>query len=210
MYFNFIKDPLYLRDHDYKVYLGDVEINPDSIKWNKYSPDHIPFKIKQDPGEINSLGKIKFVFYNPYDVYLHDTPSKNYFGRAYRAVSHGCMRLENPLKLVDFLLNDNKKFDIDDIRMAIGLEPLLKKDKNGRANVQEKKKFKEKMEKFKEIKELLDKDSLALETKKIFLKKSSAIVVQYSTAFIDTNGFLQFRDDLYKRDIPIINLLNKN
>ncbi len=204
LYFSFIKDPFYLKDHDYKVYLNNVEVNPDSIQWKKYRADHIPFRIKQDPGEINALGKIKFVFYNPYDVFLHDTPSKNNFDRAYRAVSHGCIRVENPLKLVDFLLNDNKKFDIDDIRMAIGLEPEKKKDMK---DWKEKKKFKEKMEKFKEMKELLDKDSLSLETKRIFLKKPAAIVVSYSTAFIDTNGFLQFRDDLYKRDLPIIEKL---
>jgi murein L,D-transpeptidase YcbB/YkuD len=203
LYFNFIKDPFYLKDHDYKVYLNDKEVNPDSIKWSKYSVEHIPFRIKQDPGEINSLGKIKFVFYNPFDVFLHDTPSKNYFERAFRAVSHGCIRVENPLKLVSFLLNDDKKFELDQVRMSIGLPPEEKK----KATLKEKKKFKETMKTWKEMKRLIDHDSLTLETKKIFLKKQASIVITYYTAFVDTNGFLEFRDDLYKRDLPIINRL---
>lgn len=203
LYFHFIKDPFYLKDHDYKVYKDDKEVNPDSIKWSKYSVEHIPFRIRQDPGEINSLGKIKFVFYNPFDVFLHDTPSKNYFKSAYRAVSHGCIRVENPLKLVDFLLNDDKKFELDEVRMSIGLPPEEKK----KATYNEKKKFKENKKKWEEMEKLIEKDSLILETKRIFLKKQAAIVITYNTAFIDTNGLLQFRDDLYKRDLPIINKL---
>lgn len=197
LYYNFIKDPFYLRDHEYKVYRDKVEINPDSINWKKYDPNHIPFRIKQNPGEINALGKIKFVFPNPYDVFLHDTPSKNAFDRAYRAVSHGCVRVEDPLKLVKLLLDD-KKWELDDIRMAIGMEPEDKKDKR---------KFKKRMEDFKEWKELAKKDSVKLESKTIFFKKQVPIVINYYTAFIDTNGFLQFRDDLYKRDLQIIKLL---
>lgn len=197
LYYNFIKDPLYLRDHEYKVYLNNVEVNPDSINWKKYDPNHIPFRLKQNPGEINALGKIKFVFPNPYDVFLHDTPTKNAFDRAYRAVSHGCIRVENPLKLVKLLLDD-KKWEIDDIRMAIGLEPEDKKDK---------KKFKKRMEDFKKWKELAEKDSVKLETKSIFFKKQIPITINYYTAFVDTNGYLEFRDDLYKRDIPIIEKL---
>lgn len=208
LYFSFIKDPFYLKDHDYKVYLNNVEVNPDSIQWKKYRVDHIPFRIKQNPGEINALGRIKFVFYNPYDVFLHDTPSKNNFNRSGRAVSHGCIRVEKPLKLVDFLLNENSRFDIDDIRMAIGMEPEKIKEKD-KYNLKVRKAYKEKMEEYKKIKELLDKDSLTLETKRIFLKKPAAIVVSYSTAFIDTNGFLQFREDLYNRDMPIINKLKE-
>lgn len=200
LYYNFLKDTLYLRDHEYKVYLNDTEVNPDSISWKKYDPNHIPFRIKQNPGEINALGKIKFVFYNPFDVFLHDTPSKSNFDRAYRAVSHGCMRVEDPLKLAELLLKDDKKWSIDDVRMAIGIEPEDKKDKI---------KYKKRLEKFKDWKKLADVDSAKLETQRIFLKKTVPIVINYFTAFVDTNGVVEYRDDFYKRDILIKLKLNK-
>ncbi len=191
LYYNFLKDPMYLSNHEYKVYLNDKEINPDSIKWNNYNPNHIPFRIKQNPGEINALGKIKYVFYNPFDVFLHDTPSKSNFDRAYRAVSHGCMRVEFPLKLAELFLKDDKKWSLDEVRMAIGLAPENKKDKA---------KYKKRLEKFKDWKKLADADSAKLETQKIFLKKSVPIIINYFTAFVDTNGVVEYRDDLYKRD----------
>lgn len=200
LYYNFLKDPMYLSDHEYKVYLNDVEVNPDSIKWKKYDPNHIPFRIKQNPGEINALGKIKFVFYNPFDVFLHDTPSKNNFDRAYRAVSHGCIRVEQPLKLVSLFFKDDKKFNLDDIRMSIGLAPEDKKDKI---------KFKKRMEDYKKWKLLFEKDSTTMETKRMFLKKAIPITINYFTAFADTNGVIEYRDDFYKRDNLIKEELNK-
>ncbi len=200
LYYNFLKDPFYLRDHEYKVFLNEKEVNPDSINWKRYDPNRIPFRIKQNPGEINALGKIKFVFYNPFDVFLHDTPSKNNFDRAYRAVSHGCMRVEQPLKLVSLFLKDDKKWELDDVRMIIGLEPEVQKDKI---------KYKMRLEKYKNWKLLAKKDSVKLETKNIFFKNMIPIIINYYTAFIDTNGVLEFRDDLYKRDNLIKLELNK-
>ena len=64
-------------------------------------------QIKQPPGERNALGSIKFMFPNPYAVYLHDTPSKSFFERDYRALSHGCMRVMNPWDFADALLQDD-------------------------------------------------------------------------------------------------------
>jgi len=200
LYYNFLKDIMYLSDHEYKVYLKDKEVNPDSINWKKYDPNHIPFRIKQNPGEINALGKIKFVFYNPFDVFLHDTPSKNNFNRAYRAVSHGCMRVEEPLKLAKLFLKDDKKWELDEVRMAIGMVPDDKKDKI---------KYKKRLEKFKDWKKLAEKDSVKLEIQKIFLKKTIPITINYFTAFADTNGIIEYREDLYKRDNLIKLQLNK-
>jgi murein L,D-transpeptidase YcbB/YkuD len=59
---------------------------------------------RQKPGKNNALGKMKFLFPNHYNIYLHDTPSKSLFGATNRAFSHGCIRVENPKKLVLFLL----------------------------------------------------------------------------------------------------------
>jgi murein L,D-transpeptidase YcbB/YkuD len=68
------------------------------------------FKLRQEPGEKNALGLIKFIFPNNYSVYMHDTPARALFQRSSRAFSHGCIRLEKPVKLADFLMSD---FEID-------------------------------------------------------------------------------------------------
>ena len=95
-----------------------AEVVPTSIPWKQYLGKHFPYTLRQDPGTDNSLGLIKFLFPNPYHVYLHDTPSKSLFGRAQRAFSHGCIRTQNPLELGKMLVaNDpgnptnGEKFD---------------------------------------------------------------------------------------------------
>jgi L,D-transpeptidase YcbB len=74
--------------------------------FSSYSKDNFPFVIRQKPGENNSLGKVKFLFPNPYSVYFHDTPSKSLFEKDTRAFSHGCVRVQKPLDLATFLLSD--------------------------------------------------------------------------------------------------------
>jgi murein L,D-transpeptidase YcbB/YkuD len=200
LYSHFRKDTSYIRLNDYKVYLDDVEVNPDSIDWSKYNPERLPFRVKQDPGEINALGKIKFVFFNPYDVFLHDTPNRKVFDRAYRAVSHGCVRLDKPFKMVEFLIDGNKKWEPDDVRMALGMPPEDDKDKR---------KFKKKKEEFKKWKEAFEKDSVKLETEKIFLKTSVPIVIDYRTVFVDTMGVVRFCPDVYRRDPVMLRRLSQ-
>jgi murein L,D-transpeptidase YcbB/YkuD len=63
-------------------------------------------RLRQDPGPLNPLGGVKFLFPNPYNTYLHDTPSKNLFAEPERAYSHGCMRVERPLELAEYVLRD--------------------------------------------------------------------------------------------------------
>ncbi len=62
------------------------------------------YRIRQDPGPLNALGRVKFMFPNRHNVYLHDTPSRELFGRVERAFSSGCIRLERPLELAEYLL----------------------------------------------------------------------------------------------------------
>lgn len=76
-----------------------AEVDASTIPWKQYQGRYFPYTLRQDPGKDNSLGLIKFLFPNPYHVYLHDTPSKSLFGRSTRAFSHGCIRLQNPLEL---------------------------------------------------------------------------------------------------------------
>lgn len=66
----------------------------------EWAGDHL----RQKPGEKNALGRIKFIFPNPYNIYLHDTPNKNLFTRETRMFSHGCIRIAKPMDLADYLL----------------------------------------------------------------------------------------------------------
>ncbi len=74
------------------------------VDWAQVTPSRFPFQLRQKPGENNALGRVKFMFPNSHDVYLHDTPSRSLFGRAERAFSHGCIRLSRPLELADQVL----------------------------------------------------------------------------------------------------------
>jgi murein L,D-transpeptidase YcbB/YkuD len=70
-----------------------------SINWSQYGPGNFPFQLRQRPGPNNALGRVKFMFPNQFDVYLHDTPARSLFDKAERAFSHGCIRLSRPLDL---------------------------------------------------------------------------------------------------------------
>ena len=76
-------------------------------------------KLRQLPGRSNALGLIKFVFPNPYDVYMHDTPLKNLFKENDRAFSHGCIRMEQPKKMALYLLKDNASWNESIIDSAV-------------------------------------------------------------------------------------------
>jgi murein L,D-transpeptidase YcbB/YkuD len=82
------------------------ELNAKNINWQKVTPEQMAkYQLRQDPGPMNSLGRIKFVFPNPWSIYLHDTPGKNLFKEPARSLSHGCVRVADPLSLAVFLLN---------------------------------------------------------------------------------------------------------
>ncbi|WP_373498864.1 murein L,D-transpeptidase [Desulfococcus sp.] len=83
-----------------------AEIRSTSVDWNSISPARMSgFKLRQDPGPWNALGRVKFIFPNHYDVYLHDTPTQNLFSRTQRDFSHGCIRVSDPLGLAAFVLS---------------------------------------------------------------------------------------------------------
>jgi L,D-transpeptidase YcbB len=87
---------------------------------------------RQRPGSLNALGQVKFLFPNPFDVYLHDTPADTLFSRQSRAFSHGCMRVEEPEKLAQYVLRDDAEWDVERMNAAMhsGVEKHVKlKDK---------------------------------------------------------------------------------
>lgn len=79
------------------------ELDPTTIDWQQVSRDHFPYLLRQDPGPTNPLGRIKFLFSNRYDVYLHDTPTRQLFHQTSRALSSGCIRVQDPLQLANYL-----------------------------------------------------------------------------------------------------------
>ncbi len=83
---------------------GDAVYALTSINWAQYGPGNFPFQIRQRPGSNNALGRVKFMFPNKFNVYLHDTPAKSLFGRSERAFSHGCIRLSRPIDLAEEVL----------------------------------------------------------------------------------------------------------
>lgn len=102
------KNSGYLREKNMRVITwGREVVDAAEINWTDYPPKKFPYLIRQEPGPDNALGRIKFMFANDYDVYLHDTPSKTLFDRQERAFSSGCVRIENPFQFAELLLADN-------------------------------------------------------------------------------------------------------
>ncbi len=89
-----------------------------AIDWTNTSLKGLHFR--QPPGERNALGHIKFMFPNEHSVYLHDTPSRNLFGRASRAFSHGCVRVEDPFALAEALLGTRNGWTKDKVKRLVG------------------------------------------------------------------------------------------
>ncbi|MBS1947842.1 MAG: L,D-transpeptidase family protein [Bacteroidetes bacterium] len=98
----------------------DEVVDPVKIKWARLSKRYFPYQLKQQEGDNNSLGVIKFNFRNKYSVYMHDTNVRYMFGKAFRALSHGCVRVQQWQKLSDFLIrNDTLKYHPDTLRAWI-------------------------------------------------------------------------------------------
>lgn len=101
-------DTAYLRKNNFEVidWNGRV-VDHRKINWKKYGEKTLPYKFRQREGEDNSLGLVKFFFNNKQGVYLHDTNSRKLFKRNVRALSHGCMRLEEYMAFAEFLVRDD-------------------------------------------------------------------------------------------------------
>jgi murein L,D-transpeptidase YcbB/YkuD len=76
-------------------------------------------KIRQRPGDKNSLGRVKFLFPNSFNIYFHDTPAKTLFDKDKRAFSHGCIRLSDPEKMANYLLRNNPEWTPEKINDAM-------------------------------------------------------------------------------------------
>lgn len=99
------RDPGYLDRIGYRVVTGNGKIvHSRSISWWKYKDGKVPYLILQPPGDDNALGEVKFLFPNAHSIYMHDTPTRELFKKSVRALSHGCVRVENPRRFAEILL----------------------------------------------------------------------------------------------------------
>jgi len=120
---NIWKDPAYLLKANIRVFRGwkaqAPEINPLSVDWFQTTAKGFPFKLRQEPGPSNALGRIKFMFPNTFDVYLHDTPARALFEKSKRSSSSGCIRVEKPIELAEYLVQGDPKWSRENILAAI-------------------------------------------------------------------------------------------
>ncbi|MBT8348198.1 MAG: L,D-transpeptidase family protein, partial [Sulfurovum sp.] len=137
------------------------KVSASSVNWGQYRYSKtVPYRFAQTPGYHNALGKVKFLFPNRFSVYMHDTPAKSLFKRNVRAFSHGCIRLSQPIELLETFSTFNDTVDF---------------------------------EKAQERLQGTNKSFLTLTTK-------VPVDVIYLTAYVDYDGVLQFRNDIYGYD----------
>lgn len=162
------RNPYALSGQNIRVYNNaGQQINPGAVNWGAVSASNFNYQLRQDSGPRNALGGIKFMFPNPYNVYLHDTPSRELFSRTQRTYSSGCIRVSNPLDLAQYLLKHDTKWSKDAIKSA---------STSGKQRV-------------------------------VHLPEEVPVYLLYWTAWVDSDGLLNFRDDIYKRDKPLVRAL---
>lgn len=117
------KNSGYLKTKNIRVLQGQgsamQEVDPATIDWSKLSKSYFPYTLRQDPGPTNALGQVKFMFPNSYNVYIHDTPSRELFQREDRAFSSGCIRLHKPIDFVRYLLANDAAWPATRIDQAL-------------------------------------------------------------------------------------------
>ncbi|QQS53337.1 MAG: L,D-transpeptidase family protein [Candidatus Competibacteraceae bacterium] len=162
------RNPYALKRQKIRIYnSAGQEIDPGSIDWRAVSAKSFRYQLRQDAGPRNALGGIKFMFPNPYSIYLHDTPSRELFSRNQRTYSSGCIRISNPVELANYLLKHDPKWNKDTIKTAAA---------SGKQRV-------------------------------VRLPEEVPVYLLYWTAWVDDEGFLNFRDDIYQRDKPMVRAL---
>lgn len=118
-----IEDPGYFERQAIRVYYGWEEggqsIDPRHVDWHAYGRNRFPFRLVQEPGPSNALGRIKFMFPNQFSVYLHDTPHRALFDQNKRDFSSGCIRVEDAAGLAAYLLRDTPDWTPERLKSVI-------------------------------------------------------------------------------------------
>ena len=117
-----IKDPGYLKKHrlvirkDYNLKSPALSFNGVNARAYRGGKGPVPFKFIEVPSDRNALGRVKFIFPNHHSVYMHDTPTKHLFKRKKRSYSHGCVRLEKPKYMLEYISKNYTAYDYEDIK----------------------------------------------------------------------------------------------
>lgn len=106
-----------IRAYGLNVFRGGQQINPDSVDWTRANVQN--FSFVQPPGPKNPLGKVKFIYRNKHDVYMHDTIEPSLFSSSNRALSNGCIRVQNPMEFAAIMLREGNGLDEDGVQRAI-------------------------------------------------------------------------------------------
>ena len=192
MWWNMVKDPTYLKRKGFNVFRGKTQVNSDTIDWKKVNRNAIPYTIVERPGPGNSLGTVKYMFNNPFSIYLHDTPNKSAFRLTQRAVSHGCVRLEKPLEFGEFLMQNSKKYTSDDFRIMMGYSPLD----------EERLKAYDPLDSLASVRKIKTTQSLHIET-------SMPLYLDYRTVYFEEGWKLRFAYDIYDQNKLIIKEMDR-
>lgn len=180
------RDSSYLKKRNFRVYKAGERVSLDGLSASDLASSN-KYTMIQDPGAGNALGKIKFMFNNPFGIYLHDTPTRAPFNYVNRAVSHGCVRVEKPMQLAEYLLYNNSKWNLDFLKIEIGLKVDDTTIKNEYAKVRDS----------------LRKGNSYGVTTEIKLQNKIPLFIDYYTTWVDEDGLFNYRDDVYDRD-PIL------
>ena len=117
------KNPHYLADQNIDVVEDsgprERRIDPQTIDWSRMTGNVSQYRFRQKPGPQNALGQLKFMLPNGFDVYLHDTPAKRLFSENVRTFSHGCIRIEKPIELAEYMLRDDPRWTRDTLIAAM-------------------------------------------------------------------------------------------
>ncbi len=111
--------PQSLASLGYEALVNDKPVALTSIDWGLYASDNLPIRLRQKPGPNNALGRVKFMFPNRFNVYMHDTPSRSLFGETARAFSHGCVRLARPIDMAEQVLAQLGNWDRSRIEQVL-------------------------------------------------------------------------------------------
>ncbi len=193
------REHLYIRDGRNGQY-----VIPDSINWSKVSRNNIPYRLYQTSGRYNALGLFKFVFANSESVYLHDTNNKGAFKRRRRALSHGCVRVQHPDSVAEWVYAVNG-FDtnyIEQLHIILGAEPTTEKGEE----FLEKKHEKDSIY-YEKLSDWDKKFYRELRPTSVALHKPIPLFIEYYTCFVGADGTVQYREDIYYKDGNILYLM---
>lgn len=177
------------------------EVNP----WTWKREDAYKYKYVQNPGRNNSLGLMKINFPNKYSVYLHDTNHRDYFAFTHRSLSSGCVRLEKPLEMATYILNDTVKWPLKRIIDTTDINYYYKLQKEKQIAIDKK-----------NAKLLAKNPTLVIEKKTLPKPQLKTIVIRVPDAIFihqlywtvwESKGELQFREDIYCLDAELYSKL---